>query len=117
TTSVTPSKGANAVKGLGNSVQKFFIRPYYSRIWYYREMSDLFTLKLCLSFFVGGLYVVIATVFADKFGSKIGGLISGLPSTVLFGLLFIAWTQNTQAAVDATTPIPAVVGVACFFLI
>jgi len=80
-------------------------------------MIDQFTLKLILSFIVGGGYAIAATVAADKFGSKIGGLIGGLPSTVLFGLLFIAWTQNPQAAVDATTLIPAVIGIACFFLI
>src|SRR5258708_33146817 len=80
-------------------------------------MVDLFIVKLILSFLVGGLYVIAATVSADKLGSKIGGLISGLPSTVLFGLLFIGWTQNSQAGVEATTLLPAVIGVACFFLI
>lgn len=80
-------------------------------------MVDLFTIKLILSFIVGGAYAIIATIAADKFGSKIGGLIGGLPSTVLFGLLFIAWTQNTHAAVDAMVLIPAVIGVACFFMI
>lgn len=80
-------------------------------------MDTLFIIKLILSFLVGGGYAILATVSADRLGSKIGGLISGLPSTVLLGLLFIAWTQNTQAAVEATTLIPAVIGVACFFLI
>jgi len=80
-------------------------------------MESLFIFKLILSFLVGGGYAILATVCADKFGSKIGGLISGLPSTVLFGLFFIGWTQSTQASVEATTLIPAVIGVACFFLL
>src|SRR5260221_14387282 len=80
-------------------------------------MVDLFTLKLILSFVVGGSYVIGATIVADNLGTKLGGLIAGLPSTILFGLLFIAWTQNTQASVEATTLLPAVIGVACFFLI
>ncbi len=80
-------------------------------------MVDLFTIKLILSFLVGGAYAIVATIIADKLGSKIGGLISGLPSTTLFGLLFIAWTQNTRATVEATTLIPAVIGIACLFLI
>lgn len=80
-------------------------------------MVDLFTSKLVLSFLVGGAYAIFATIAADKFGSKIGGLIGGLPSTVLFGVLFIAWTQNTKASVASMTLIPAVIGIACFFLI
>lgn len=80
-------------------------------------MIDIFLLKLILSFFVGGSYVLVSTIAADKMGSKIGGLISGLPSTVLFGLFFIGWTQSPQASVDATTVMPAVIGLACLFLI
>lgn len=80
-------------------------------------MADLFIVKLILSFFVGGLYTIISTVAADKFGSKIGGLISGLPSTALFGLFFIGWTQNPQASSEATTLIPASLGVSCIFVL
>ena len=80
-------------------------------------MVDLFTLKIILSFIVGAAYTLVATIAADKLGSKVGGLISGLPSTVLFGLLFIGWTQNAEASVEATLLIPAVIGVACLFAI
>jgi hypothetical protein len=66
---------------------------------------------------VGSSYTLLATVTADKLGPKIGGLISGLPSTVLFGLVFIGWTQSVDASVEATTLIPAIIGVACLFLI
>jgi uncharacterized membrane protein (GlpM family) len=75
-----------------------------------------FTYKLILSFLIGGFWVVLATILADKLGSKIGGLISGLPSTVMFGLFFLAWTQNTSIAVQSTTIIPIVGGVNCLFL-
>ena len=78
---------------------------------------DLFTVKLILSFVVGGVYAIVASIGADKFGTKFGGLLSGLPSTVLFGLLFIAWTQSASVAVEATTLLPATVGIACYFLI
>jgi len=80
-------------------------------------MIDVFTLKLFLSFIVGGVYAILATYASDKFGAKIGGLIGGLPSTVLFGILFIAWTQNTNASIESMTLIPAVIGIACFFLV
>ena len=79
-------------------------------------MDSLFLLKLFLSFFIGGLWVVLATVLADKFGSKVGGLVSGLPSTVMFGLFFLAWTQNPSIAVQSTTIMPIVGGINCLFL-
>lgn len=78
---------------------------------------DVFIIKLILSFVVGSSYAILSTVTADRLGTKIGGLISGLPSTVLFGLLFIAWTQSTKASVEATTLIPAVIGLACVYLV
>lgn len=70
-------------------------------------MDSTFAIKLVLSFVVGGSWAILVSVAADKFGSKIGGLIAGLPSTLLFGLFFLGWTQNTQAAVTATNVVPA----------
>ena len=60
--------------------------------------------------------VIGITLFADRFGTKIGGAISGLPSTVLYCLLFIAWTQSPAVAVEATTILPAVGGVVALFI-
>lgn len=80
-------------------------------------MDSIFLLKLTLSFFVGGSWILTATVVADKFGTKIGGLIAGLPSTLLFGLLFIGWTQTPRVAVEATTIVPVVGGINTLFLI
>lgn len=77
----------------------------------------IFLFKLALSFLIGGTWVVGATIFADKLGSKVGGLIAGLPSTIIFGLLFLAWTQTPQAVVEATTIVPIVSGVSCLFIL
>ncbi len=77
---------------------------------------DPFVLKVLLSFIVGGLWTIVATVLADKYGTKIGGFIAGLPSTILLGLFFIAWTQNPRAAVEATTMVPIVGGIGYLFL-
>ena len=79
-------------------------------------MTDLFLLKLTLSFIIGGLWTITATALADKFGTKIGGFIAGLPSTILLGLFFIAWTQNEKSAVEATTIVPLVGGINYLFL-
>jgi hypothetical protein len=80
-------------------------------------MDSEFILKLAISFIVSGSWVVLATIFADKLGPKIGGLISGLPSSVMFGTLFIALTQDTHAAVKATTIMPILGGISCLFLL
>lgn len=69
-------------------------------------MNTLFLIKLALSFLIGGLWIIVATIVADKLGSKIGGLIGGLPSTIMFGLFFIGWTQGPAVAVQATTIAP-----------
>jgi len=80
-------------------------------------MDDVFFVKLAISFIVSGTWVVLSTIFAEKLGPKIGGLISGLPSTVMFGTLFIALTQNAGAAVQATTIMPILGGISCLFLL
>lgn len=80
-------------------------------------MTNLFLLKLLLSFIIGGLWTITATVLADRFGTKIGGFIAGLPSTILLGLFFIAWTQNPRAAVEATTVVPIIGGINYLFLV
>lgn len=80
-------------------------------------MDNIFLLKVVLSFLIGGAWVLAATIIADKYGTKIGGLIAGLPSTLLFGLIFIGWTQNPQIAVQATTIVPIIGGINTIFLI
>ncbi len=80
-------------------------------------METIFLFKLVISFFIGALWVILATIAADRLGPKIGGLISGLPSTAMFGLFFLAWTQNTSAASQATTIMPIIGGLTCLFLL
>jgi uncharacterized membrane protein (GlpM family) len=80
-------------------------------------MTDYFILKLILSFIVGAIVIILATVLAEKKGTKIGGMIAGLPTTVVISLFFIAWTQSTDIAVQATTIIPIIGGVICLFIL
>ena len=79
-------------------------------------MDRVFLLKLFLSFALGGFWVVLATVLADKLGPKVGGLVSGLPSTVALGLFFLGWTQSTGAAVQAAAVVPLLAGINSLFL-
>lgn len=80
-------------------------------------MIDTFIIKLALSFIVGGVWVTIATLIADKYGTKLGGIIIGLPSTLLVSLFFIGWTQSPGVAVEATTIVPIIGAVNALFLV
>lgn len=80
-------------------------------------MDSLFWYKLGLSFFVGGFWVTLSTLAAERFGSKIGGLIGGLPSTAVVTLLFIGITQTPLVASEATTVMPFTQGLNGFFII
>lgn len=80
-------------------------------------MDITFLFKLLLSFIIGGAWVILATITADKYGPKVGGLISGLPSTGLFSLLFLGLTQGPQFATNAAFIVPAVVGIETLFIV
>ena len=80
-------------------------------------MDPTFWFKLCLGFFLGGVWVTLSTISAERFGSKIGGLIGGLPSTVVITLLLIGLTQTPQVAVDATIIIPLSMSVTGLFMV
>ncbi len=80
-------------------------------------MDQPFLMKWLLSLIIGGSWVTVTTVIAERLGPKLGGLIGGMPSTALVSFLFIALTQSTQVAVTATTIVPASVGFYCFFFL
>jgi len=74
-----------------------------------------FALKLLLTFLVGGSWVVMSTVVAERAGTKIGGVVAGMPSSSLIAFFFIGWTQSTEAAAQATTLGPLSMGVVALF--
>lgn len=80
-------------------------------------MDSIFLWKLVLSFVVGSLWITMSIMLAEKYGTKVGGIVAGLPSTILISLFFIAWTQSTHIAVEATTIVPIIGGVNCLFII
>ncbi len=79
-------------------------------------MIDILYLKLIIAFFVGATWITTATLLAEKFGSKIGGIIIGIPSTIVITLFFIAWTQSTTIAAEATNIVPIVSGIDALFV-
>ena len=80
-------------------------------------MIDIFILKLILSFIIGGLWIIAATVIAEKKGTKLGGLMVGLPSTSAVGLFFIGWVNSLETSVQATTVMPVIGGINCLFIL
>lgn len=64
--------------------------------------DQLFLIKLIISFIVSGLFAVTALWFSEKLGTKWGSIIVSIPSTMAFSLLFIAWTQGTEVAAEAS---------------
>ncbi len=80
-------------------------------------MDPAFIAKLVLSFVVGGLWITLASVAAERLGSKVGGVIGGLPSTAVVAYGFIAWTQGAQRAYDATTAFPLTFSANALYLV
>jgi hypothetical protein len=78
---------------------------------------DPFYLKLMLGFVIGGAWITLSTIAAEKFGSKIGGLIGGLPSTIVVSFFFIAWTQGPAQVYDSTTFMPFAFAINIAYLI
>ncbi|MCP4601796.1 MAG: hypothetical protein GY847_14995 [Proteobacteria bacterium] len=82
-----------------------------------QNMYDEFLLKLAVSFIVGGVWITLVTVAAEKYGSRLGGLFGGLPSTAAVTLLFIGITQSTNVAAEAAAVLPLAMVASGFFAI
>jgi len=80
-------------------------------------MSEIFLLKLLLSFFVGGAAVSLSIMLSERFGPKIGGIILGLPIMSAVSLFFIGFTQSAEAAATAAAIIPATLAAGLIFLL
>jgi hypothetical protein len=77
----------------------------------------LFTFQLGLSFLIGGVWIALTSMAAERLGPRLGGLIGGLPSLLAVAMLFIGWTQGLQQVYDATTAVPLTMAVNAFYLI
>ena len=78
---------------------------------------DPFALRLLASFLVGGVWISLITIAAERLGPRQGGWFGGLPSTVVVAMLFIGWTQGDQAVFEATTAFPLTMAVNAVYLI
>ena len=78
---------------------------------------DFYFLKLLLSFIIGGIWVTLITIIAEKYGPKYSGIVSAIPSTTFIALFFIGWTQSIEVASQTTTLIPIVGGINTLFVV
>jgi uncharacterized membrane protein (GlpM family) len=62
--------------------------------------------QVVLSAVIGGVWVGIAVIVAERYGGKIGGLLSGFPSTVACALLFVGWTSGSDSLLGVTRLLP-----------
>ncbi|MFH0971434.1 MAG: DUF3147 family protein [Candidatus Micrarchaeota archaeon] len=80
-------------------------------------MDQLFLIKLALSFITGAVVVAFSTVISERIGTRFGGIFAAMPNTIIVTSVFIAWTQDAAAAVEATRSMPvAIIGVFCYLI-
>jgi hypothetical protein len=65
-------------------------------------MDALFA-KAALSFMVGGAWITLAMLMAERLGSKAGGILIALPSTTLVSMLFIGWLEGAEYAAQTAS--------------
>ena len=75
-----------------------------------------FVVDLSLSFVLGGLWVALASVAAQRFGGKIGGFIAGLPVTAVIAIFFITWSEGARHGYDVTQVFPLTISANALFL-
>ncbi len=80
-------------------------------------MVDLFILQVIAAFIVGGAYIALSILAAEKIGSRAGGILIGLPSTGLVGLFFIGYIQGVPAALEAIPVMPITFAINGLFLV
>ena len=80
-------------------------------------MTDLLTLHLTFAFLVGGAWISLATMIAERYGSALGGLVGGLPAISVVSFLFIGLNQGPQTASQATVVFPLALSFTMTFLL
>ena len=80
-------------------------------------MINPLLLHLALAFAVGGLWITIVTIVAERSGSIVGGIVGGFPSISVFSFLFIGINQSGLAAVHATNDFPLIVSFSGMFVL
>ncbi len=80
-------------------------------------MDPLFAIQLITSFVIGGVFIALLSLLAERASEKVAGLIISLPATIALGFFFIGWTLSPQAVADIAPMIPLMEGVVMMFTV
>lgn len=72
---------------------------------------NIFILRLIISFFVGGLFISLQTLFAERVPLKWRGVVLTIPSTLAISLLFVGLTKGASEVADV-----AILSIAASFI-
>lgn len=74
-------------------------------------------MRVALSFAVGGVWLMLVSVIAEKSGHKLAALLGGLPSTLLIALFFIGLNKGPAYAAKATIVAPTAFIIDAYFVL
>ncbi|MEK9159331.1 MAG: hypothetical protein AAB383_01235 [Patescibacteria group bacterium] len=76
----------------------------------------IFYVQLILSFLVGGLFIALQTLIAERVSPLWRGVILTIPSTMALGLFFIGLSKSSQDVTEAATIVPITLGIDYLFV-
>lgn len=79
-------------------------------------MSITFKLQLLASVIVGGIFVALQTLIAERVPQNISGILLSIPSTLVIALFFIGWTLSVQTVSNIVPVIPLSFGIGLIFV-
>ena len=76
----------------------------------------MFLVQILVSFIVGGLFIALQTLIAERVTSAWRGIVLTIPSTLALGLLFVGLTKSPLDASEAAMVAPAALGICYAFV-
>lgn len=80
-------------------------------------MEQLFIIQLITSIFIGGLFVSLLTIIAERLPQRAAGVVLSIPSTIVLGLFFIALTTSPSVVTTIAPSMPISMGATIIFCI
>lgn len=71
----------------------------------------IFYIQLIVSFLVGGLFIALQTLIAERVSTLWRGVVLTIPSTLALGLFFIGLAKSPQDVVEASQIVPIALGI------
>ncbi len=80
-------------------------------------MDQLFIIQILSAFLIGGLFVAVLSIMAERAPSNLAGLILMFPSTLTISLFFIGLSLSPAAVADIIPVTPITLGIAQLFTV